>query len=423
MGKSMFYRMKQPSITSYHSFLTLGLLCIIVAVILKSRAFIFGYVLSLYMIVLLKDGFKIHKTLKIISPLLLTFLFIGLTFFYKADSSSGRMLVYKLTWKIIKDHAATGVGLKNFANVYRSYQAAYFREGNYTTKELLLADHTQHAFNDYLQFIAEVGLSGAIFLLIAIYFVFKSIWKALRNNNSSLLLLFVCLQLLAISIAALFMHEMEKLYIQFVLLTSFFIVVFYAYRLPGRIAIALCIAAISFVGLWQYGFYLKNYKTYQCFEEANNLYNSGYIIEALALYKKQYPVLHDHDLYLTNYARALNTTKQNNEAILLLQRAIAINNSFYLHQQLAYYYTENKMLQSAEDSYLKAIYMVPNRFVPRFHLFELYIKSKQNSKALECGKSILNLPVKIPSLKVKDIKEAVRKTIDTIVITGSTGSV
>jgi hypothetical protein len=423
MSKSMFYRMKQPGITPYYSFLTLWLLCIIFAVILKSRAFIFGYAISLYMVVLLNDGFKIHKTLKIISPLLLTSLFIGLTFFYKADSSSGRMLVYKLTWKIIKEHAATGVGLQNFANVYRSYQAAYFREGNYSIKELLLADHTQHAFNDYLQFIAEVGLSGVIFLLFALYFVFKSIRRALSNNNSSLLLLFACLQLLAISVAALFMHEVEKLYIQFVLLTSLFIVVFYAYRLPGRIAIALCISAISFVGLWQYGFYLKNYKTYQSFEEANNLYNTGYIIESLALYGKQYPVLHNQVLYLGNYARALNATNQNNEAILLLQRAIAINNSFYLHQQLATYYTENKMLQSAEDSYLKAIYMVPNRFVPRFHLFEFYIKSKQNRKALECGKSILNLPVKIPSLEVKDIQEAVRKTMDTIVKTGSVGSV
>ena len=381
MSKSLFYRIKQASITPYYSFLTLGLLCIILAIILKSRAFILGYATSLYMIALLNGEFKINKILKIISPLLLTFLFIGLTFFYKADSSSGRMLVYKLTWKIIKDHAGTGVGLKNFANVYRSYQAAYFREGNYTIKELLLADNTQHAFNDYLQFIAEVGLSGVIFLLFATYFVFKSIWRALSNNNSSLLLLFACLQLLAISVAALFMHEMEKLYIQFALLISLSIVVFYAYRLKRRMAITLCISAISFVGLWQYGFYLKNYKTYQSLEEANNLYYTGYIIESLALYEKQYPILHSHVLYLSNYARALNATNQHNEAILLVQRAIAIDNSFHLHQQLASYYAENKMPQSAEDSYLKAIYMVPNRFIPRFHLFELYIKSNQNGKA------------------------------------------
>lgn len=418
MGKRIFYRMKQPGTIHSSSFFNLALLCIIFAIILKSRAFVFGYAISLYIVVLLKGGFKTNKTLKIISPLLLVSLFVGLVFFYKANSSSGRILVYKLTWKIIKDHAVTGVGLKNFANVYRSYQTVYFKEGNYTIKELLLADHTQHAFNDYLQFIAEVGLGGSFFLLFAIYFVFKSIRRALSNNNSSLLLLFACFQLLAISVAALFMHEMEKIHIQVVLLVSLFIVMFYAYRLPGGVSIVLCISAIGFVGLWQYGYYFRNYKTYQSLEDAKKLYNTGYIIESLALYKEQYSVLHNHVLYLSNYARALNATNQNNEAILLLQKAIAIDNSFYLHQQLASYYTENKMLQSAEESYLKAIYMVPNRFVPRFHLFELYIKSTQNGKALECGNSILNLPVKVPSLKIKDIKEVVRENMDKIVKAG-----
>ncbi len=93
---------------------------------------------------------------------ILIFLLVGFSsvVLVKRDSSLGRLLIYKISFDILKDNYIKGVGVGNYKILYGKYQIDYFKNGQYSTKELLLADNSVNAFNDYLQFFIETGLIG-----------------------------------------------------------------------------------------------------------------------------------------------------------------------------------------------------------------------------------------------------------------------
>ncbi|WP_188748700.1 O-antigen ligase family protein [Parapedobacter defluvii] len=152
------------------------------SVYVGSRALIVGFTVSLVLLFLYsrfraKLGLqKVFYGISIFIPCLL----LALIFLFKTDSSAGRMLVYKISSVIFSDNYAFGVGEGRFKSTFLQYQADYFEKGKFTEKELLLADNTYFAFNDYWQFMVEKGLVGiAVFLSISavvirlVIFLFK----------------------------------------------------------------------------------------------------------------------------------------------------------------------------------------------------------------------------------------------------------
>lgn len=71
---------------------------------------------------------------------------------------------------MFKQNFFEGIGIGNFQVLYGHYQAAYFGAGQYSIKELLLADNTYYAFNDYFQLIIEIGIDGLIILILIVRF-------------------------------------------------------------------------------------------------------------------------------------------------------------------------------------------------------------------------------------------------------------
>ncbi len=90
---------------------------------------------------------------------------------YKKASSDGRAFIWKVTTEMIADTPVFGLGFDRFKAQYMNYQADYFAK-NGDTSEIKVADNTYYAFNEGLQFVAENGLLGFLFLMIVVYVLF-----------------------------------------------------------------------------------------------------------------------------------------------------------------------------------------------------------------------------------------------------------
>lgn len=91
----------------------------------------------------------------------------------KDISRDTRMLIYKDAWRIFRNHPWAGTGAGTFTIVYPHY-ATHYDPG--------LVDH---AHNDYLEFLSETGLVGALFGLGFIAVLFRRASKNLSIPRSS----------------------------------------------------------------------------------------------------------------------------------------------------------------------------------------------------------------------------------------------
>src|SRR5262245_37115616 len=82
----------------------LSISCLVLAGIMHSRAFVIGYILSIGCIWLAVQPKRMNtKWWWLLLPAFFLSA-VGLASFFKTDSSLGRLLVYKLTWIMFKDH-------------------------------------------------------------------------------------------------------------------------------------------------------------------------------------------------------------------------------------------------------------------------------------------------------------------------------
>ncbi|MCZ4243805.1 O-antigen ligase family protein [Pedobacter punctiformis] len=392
----------------------LNMLGIAIALIFESRSFIMGYLISLFFVFWMSyrsDAFK--KQLIGFVVIIISVLYCLVTF-VKVDSSLGRKLIYKISLNIWFDHPFKGIGFGRFPEIFGDYQSAYFAKGQFTEKELLLADNTKHAFNDYLQFVIEGGAMSILVLVLFFLFIFKSFQLAFNKKHNNALLLFASSQIISLGVAALFTHVLEEPWFQLQLTLSILIVIRYAYfakypLIVFKYVVVVIIANIIYIN---FGFYLRNYKQYQSYESAKADYNMGFVTDAVKGYQTVYPFLKSDQVFLSDYATALTISGAQIRAEQIMESVVTIDNSSLYYNKLADCYRDNGKVYEAETAYIRAINMVPNRFIPRYNLFNLYKETKQYEKAYHVGSQILKLPIKIPSASVAYIIQQVRRHIE-----------
>ncbi|MCX8491202.1 MAG: O-antigen ligase family protein [Cyclobacteriaceae bacterium] len=114
-----------------------------------------------------------QRLILIVASILLIAASIGI-YFFKRDSADGRLLIWKVTSRMIMESPWAGHGHDRFAAKYMAYQADYFRQ-HQTEAEAFLADDTFYAFNDPLQFVSENGVIGLVLasVLLVVLFLTK----------------------------------------------------------------------------------------------------------------------------------------------------------------------------------------------------------------------------------------------------------
>lgn len=337
--------------------------------------------------------------------------FTFLLVLYKIDSSNGRLLIYKVSYKIFTDNPLFGVGFGNFKANYNSYQAVYFASHNIDSKEALLADNTFYAFNDYYQFVLENGIVGFTILMLIGFFFYKKIWKVNFTQKQLPLATAAKASIICILVAALFSYPLQILPIIFQFVFCVSMLTFFAINTNTvltkncklfykSIAVFLLLLFLLFATLQ------VNYKIKSA--EALELSRAGFKIKATEKYKELSKSFFNdgNDMFL--YAKELYNTKQiakAKEVLDIAKTKISFNEIYKLSADIG---IEEREFVKAEKDLKTVVYMIPNRMQPRLNLMEFYLSQNDITQATYWANSINNMPVKIPSETTRAIQQKVK---------------
>lgn len=345
-------------------------------------------------------------------------LFLIALIFYRANSSAGRKHIYSISIKMFASNWVTGIGPGKFKTSFNEYQADYFSHTDIDSKRALFADNTFFAFNDYLQWSIETGLPGLLLLAATLFFLARRIRLLQNEYKSNRVVTAAASGMICIATASLFSYPMQIWQIQLLALVLAGIIIFFPLK-NGK---------TSFISKTVIASIRCLYLTLACFfvftnvlvikrkimeKDTFKLAMAGYKSKAIERYRtlsNYYPV-NGHNSFLL--AQQLYYSNRLDEALSILVEARKnyVDNEVYrLKGQI-----ENELgkYEEAEKSYLRTIYMVPNRMGSRFDLMKFYLERSDTLKAINWAKSILSMQVKVPSERtenmLKETKEILNK--------------
>ncbi|MBO9203841.1 O-antigen ligase family protein [Niastella sp. MAH-29] len=358
------------------------------------------------------------KRLLLISAVLLSAVF----FFYqfKKDSANGRLLIYKVSMKMVMAHPFFGVGFDGFKTHYMAEQAKWFeRIGMNESPDHILADNTFYAFNEPLQLLVENGI--VVFLLILVSLVlYKRFSFPIREKAIFRTLSFSLL--LGCFVFGLFTYMSDNLPMRMIAVFAFAMLaksennIFstnmqFVSKRYGLVAISLICGV--FVSWYSFRTIEKLRSGFYAWREAEAFYLSGYYSESVVKFGSVYPQFQRNGEYLMQYAKSLSMTGNDALALQMLQQAKYFLSSCIIETAMGDCERKLGNYINAEKSYVNAMYMIPNRFYPFYLLMTLYNETGQKIKALEMAKAIESKKVKIPSKAIREIKGFAHELIKT----------
>lgn len=369
--------------------------------------------------ILRKIATKISKLAKVTLAAITIVLITGglySVYHFKKGSSEGRLFIWHVTTKIVKDNPLTGVGFDRFKAHYMDSQATYFRE-HIGESESFVADNSYYAFNEFLQFTVEEGGIGAILLIGAIFLVFTT------KPKTDLHFLYVIAigGIIAIGVFAFFSYPMQVLPIKLVLIVLLSLLAMIdnnKWQLqprvtkPGLLLRQIVIVPLGFFVIFISYTHVKGLdQAYKDWQTAFVTYNYGDYEGALESYREAYPFLNKEGDFLMNYGKTLAMAKKYDEAVTVLEDTKHYLNTTIVETALGDAYKALGNYDKAETAYQNAANMIPVRFYPLYLLAKLYDESGQDNKALTMANTILEKDVKIPSTAIREIKAEMKKMI------------
>lgn len=333
------------------------------------------------------------------------FLFTCSIFFFKTNSTQGRWFIWQNCFAVIQQNWVTGVGLGQFRIAYNNQQTNWFLQHGFNNKETMLADTVYYAFNEWLQLAIEIGLPLTFIVLAAILFILiRAIRNVMEPDNS-----YTDQKIIAAFTALLFSSFFSYPFYYLPTLQLFgllFIWVFKISMFPfidNRSVLIKRIAVISVFVLAAL-FLFMQFNARMQWKNATELSSVGYRKVALMKMKKAYPVLQTNGDYLFSLAAIYASLNKEDSALIFLEKSALTKNDYELHRKLGELYLETGKQGLAEKHFLKAVYIVPNRFRSREMLVDFYVKTGNKESAIYWARETIQLKEKIPSETTRRIK-------------------
>lgn len=190
-GLILFYSSLKKSYYFFIIIITTILFCLPILVLTYARAaYISLFISLLYCLYLrLPRPFSMKHLIRLGGVLLFIITTAGASYFLRPKSADGRLLIWKVSWQMIKDKPLTGFGKGGFAANYLYYQAEYMKSSA-SKEEKEVAGDTHLAFNEPLRMTVEYGVTGLL-----TYLAF-CIWTLLPPKKKSFTTL-ICKSLVA----------------------------------------------------------------------------------------------------------------------------------------------------------------------------------------------------------------------------------
>lgn len=287
----------------------------------------------------LAERIRKHKAVTAITSVILIIAMVGV-FFMKKDSAIGRLHIWHMELRAIADKPLKGHGKGSILGVYGDTQAKYFAEKERSEIITKVAGCPEYAFNEYLKIGVEYGIPVMVGVIIGVVFLITFLLK---------FRLPFAYGLIAFCVFAFFSYPLEAIRIK-----------------------------SDAEKKWENIRYLSSMELY---EEA---------IEELA---PLYDNLRDNYRYIYDYGYALHKCRRYQESIEVLNEGAAISSDPMFYNIIGKNQEAMELYKDAEQAYLHAHYMVPQRLYPLTLLMRMHIKLGNNDMALEYACAILDKPV------------------------------
>jgi O-antigen polymerase len=387
-------------------FLIISLLGAAVATYAEARAAVLGWLVALWYAA---HCFNIQLVMRRWRLRLLMLLFVAGLFFLKYGSSSGRLLIYKVTFTQLpaKDYV-WGLGYKGFAAHCNHWQAQYFSTRQLNSIEASLADSTQYLYNDWLQFALELGLVGLLVVAFIAWLLKKIFIKTHRPASETPLLLAANTALVAIAVAACFSYPLQTPLIFYFFLTCVLVHARYAYRLRPQYAYAyMRVLKNGIIGITLLMLLTKTAITIysnRSLATATEWAASGYKQKALRQLQalNHWPFATAKSWFQQGFL--LQQLNQPQDALQCLTNSEHLLPDRLTAALKADVYLSMGRHEAAKENYLRALHMAPNRLQARLHLAQFYHRTGQQDSVVYWAKELLSYPVKIDNEQARAIK-------------------
>jgi O-antigen ligase len=336
-------------------------------------------------------------------------------YYLKKDSADGRLLIWRVTSRLVADNPMFGCGYDNFKSYYMTYQSTYFSDFP-RSKLSIFADNVVYAFNEPLEILATLGLLGTLIGCMVIYSAFTR-----SGTAKSDLVLVARSALICVGGFALFSYPSHVLPIKMLVVLSLAIIsASTAQPISVRLnwwkstSMRTLVAFILFaICLLNWTLVRQLHNAYKQYSAANSLLSSRSFSRAVAVFASVKPLLSSDGTFMALYGKSLLLSGRSKEAIDVLENASKFLGSSQIELDLADSHLRNKNFASSKMHCIRAINMTPNRIFPRYKLAEIYQTFGHFDDAKEIAAQTLKMKSKVENKMEEEIVNKLLRIVRT----------
>lgn len=399
----ILYRCNKSSGNFQYAFIFISVIVIIAIVLSGSRA---GIIAVLVVLAFWSKG-TICSNAKVKWLVLMVAFVVGTVCLYyvKKDSADGRLLIWKCSLSMIKDKWLTGHGASGFQAHYMDYQADYF-ENHPDSPYAQLADNVQSPFNEYIHLMVNYGMVGLLLFVLCISYLLYCYFKFPFDENKIAIYCW-----LSVGAFGFFSYPLLYPFVWIILLyCTYLLTKENLINLLSRSSsrkkqiIALIVLCLSVYTGFQTYHRLQAERDWKKAISCKPEY-------AICYYPQLAKVLINDRYFLYNYAVVLFENSCFEESFVVAQQCRKHWINYELEILLGDICKNLQKYQQAERYYLRASLMCPCRFHPLNFLYDLYLETGNEEKALEIAEKVIMKPVKVKSLVVSQIKYKMKQAL------------
>ena len=308
----------------------------------------------------LSDLIRKHKAFAAIASFIVIIVMTGV-FFLKKDSAIGRLHIWHMELRAIAEAPLSGHGKGTILGVYGDTQAEYFTEKERPEIITKVAGCPEYAFNEYLKVGVEYGIPAMLGVIAVLILVIVLLLKYRSPFAYGLI---------AFGVFAFFSYPLEALPIK-----------------------------SDAEKEWESIRYLASMELYEdAVEELAPLYGN----------------LKDNYRYIYDYGYALHKCKRYHESNEILKEGTKISSDPMFYNIIGKNLEAMGLYEEAEQAYLHAHYMVPQRLYPLTLLMRMHIRLGNNNEALRYGRMILDKPVNERHMTMLRLQSDARHCVDSL---------
>ncbi len=324
-----------------------------------------------------------------------------------AQSASGRLLIWQVSWTMFKDRPFWGYGPFAFRSSYMGYQASFFA-AHPDSVFSQLAGNVQHPFNEYIYTVVSFGLLGFFIVVFFAVFIGRLLYRHRVEYTSVPLFGLVAVATFALCSYPLHYAAVWSMLMLYVLPCIMGrLAAQHSRRIcqVGRVVLRLGILA----GLY---FVAKDCTLQIRWKHANDAVGKVSSQQVVDEYKRLFSNCKQNPLFLYNYGAVLHLYGRYQESLDILTLCMPKLNDYDVQVLMADNYESMQQNESALTCYALACDMIPCRFWPLYRMYAINRKMGESAAASVCAERILQKPVKVPSALVDRIKKESREYLE-----------